>query len=80
MISKHMSYLLNIITKVMAAMTRISGTKTPAITAPLPSGLSSVSFCLCKIHYEKSYSGKIYHNESFINCFFFKHRLLSKVT
>lgn len=55
MINKHMSYLLNIITK---AMTRISGTKTPAITAPLPSGFFSVSFCIYKIHYETSFSGK----------------------
>lgn len=58
MINKHMSYLLNIITKAMAAMTRISGTKRPAITAPLPSGFFSVSFCIYKIHYETSFSGK----------------------
>lgn len=59
MINKHMSYLLNIITKAMAAMTRISGTKTPAITAPLPSGFFSVSFCIYKIHYETSFNSSV---------------------
>lgn len=67
MINKYTSYLLKIVTKTMAATTRIGGTKTPAITAPLPSGFSSVSFCVYKMRYQTSKSGKINHNESLIN-------------